>query len=149
MNLNLKKMLKTIILFTYALLLSSTILGQDIIYKIDKTEIKAKVTEITETSVKYFNYEQPNGPIRNINRKDVFMIIYEDGTREVFEEQQSISRASERIDKEDPNINNSKDYSELKRSSLAIGLLAEFGYNPFVAFGFYMSFIAHCLCQHF
>lgn len=56
----------------------------DIIYKKDGTEIKSKVIEITDYSIKYKKYEQLDGPVRNIPIKDAFMIIYKNGKREVF-----------------------------------------------------------------
>jgi hypothetical protein len=62
----------------------SGLAAQDIIYRIDGTEIKAKVIEITTDAIKYRNFDQPTGPVRNILLTDVFMIIYEDGTKEVF-----------------------------------------------------------------
>ena len=58
--------------------------AQDFIYQTDGTEIKSKVIEITPEFIKYKNFDQLNGPIRNIAILDVFMIIYEDGTKEVF-----------------------------------------------------------------
>ena len=58
--------------------------AQDIIYKNDGTEIKVKIIELTTETVKYKNFEQLQGPIRNILLSDVFMIIYEDGTKEVI-----------------------------------------------------------------
>ncbi|MBN1639386.1 MAG: hypothetical protein JW866_10485 [Ignavibacteriales bacterium] len=58
--------------------------AQDIIYKTDGTEIKVKIIELTTETVKYKNFEQLQGPIRNILLSDVFMIIYEDGTKEVI-----------------------------------------------------------------
>jgi|GEM_PF-595123 len=56
----------------------------DVIYKTDGTEIISKVIEISENGIKYKFYEQLDGPLRNISKQDVFMIIYKDGTREVF-----------------------------------------------------------------
>jgi hypothetical protein len=56
----------------------------DIIYKIDGAEIKAKVIEITNESVKYKKQSQLDGPLRNVSVKEVFLIIYKDGTRENF-----------------------------------------------------------------
>jgi len=58
--------------------------AQDVIYKNDGTEIKAKVIEITTEAVKYKNYDQLEGPLRNISLTDVFMIIYQDGLKEVY-----------------------------------------------------------------
>lgn len=63
--------------------------GQDIIYKNDGTEIKSSILEITTDVIKYKYFEQPDGPIRNILISDVFMIIYKDGTKEVFKGKQT------------------------------------------------------------
>jgi len=58
--------------------------AQDVIFIKDGSEIKCKVVEIEDVSVKYKKLDQQDGPFRNINKADIFMIIYEDGTREVF-----------------------------------------------------------------
>ncbi|MCD4681285.1 MAG: hypothetical protein K8S00_12945 [Bacteroidales bacterium] len=77
--------MKRKITFILIIALSSIINAQDIIYKSDGGEIKSKVIEITTETVKYKNYDQQNGPIRNIFLKDIFMIIYEDGTKEIYQ----------------------------------------------------------------
>jgi|GEM_PF-1765021 len=79
-NMKIYRLLLAIIAF-HAFL---TLTAQDVIYKVDGTEIKAKVVEITLDAVKYRNFDQPAGPVRNIFLTDVFMIIYEDGSKEVF-----------------------------------------------------------------
>jgi len=73
--------------FTFiAVLIFSSIFAnaQDVIYKNDGTEIKVKIIELTTETVKYKSFEQLQGPIRNLLLSDVFMIIYEDGTKEVI-----------------------------------------------------------------
>ncbi len=72
------------ILILYVVLVNA----QDIIYKIDGAEIKVKVVEITTENIKYKKFEQLNGPFRNINTSEVFMIIYEDGSKEVFKKKE-------------------------------------------------------------
>lgn len=59
--------------------------AQDIIVKNDKTEIKAKIEEITETTIKYKKFEMLDGPTYNINKRDIFMVIYKNGTKEYIE----------------------------------------------------------------
>jgi len=66
--------------------MSGNVTCQDVIYKYDGTEIKAKVIEIAET-IKYRNFDQKDGPIRNLKKEEVFMIIYEDGTKEIVKNQ--------------------------------------------------------------
>ena len=59
-------------------------MAQDVILKKDGSEINAKVLEITDTQIKYKDFDFQDGPVRNINNAEVFMIIYENGKREIF-----------------------------------------------------------------
>lgn len=78
------------ILFSLLLVgLSVLSFAQDVIVKRDGTEIKSKVIEISDLTLKYRLFQDSDGPIRNINKSDVFMIIYQNGTRENFEKQQA------------------------------------------------------------
>ena len=79
--------MKKIIVIFIGILVVISGFSQDIIYKTDGTEIKAKVFEITTEAVKFKNYNQQEGPLRNISLTEVFMIIYEDGTKEVLKKQ--------------------------------------------------------------
>jgi hypothetical protein len=65
-----------------------TIYAQDIILKRTGDEIKAKVAEISTEYVKYKKFENPTGPVHNISVAEIFMIKYEDGSRDVFEKDQ-------------------------------------------------------------
>lgn len=77
-------MKKTVFVLILLLTYIPSLIGQDIIIKYDKTELKSKVIEIQEDFIKYYLFESLNGPIRNIKISDVFMIIYSDGTKETF-----------------------------------------------------------------
>lgn len=70
--------------FTF-LLVSFSSFSQDVIMKRDGSKIDAKVVEITANTIKYRNFDQPEGPIRNILINDVQEIIYDDGSWEKFE----------------------------------------------------------------
>ncbi|MCC2545397.1 PQQ-binding-like beta-propeller repeat protein [Hymenobacter sp. BT175] len=76
---------KRMILVLVALLLA-TLSGQaqDVILRNDKTEIETKVLEITEDVIKYKRFDFLDGPLYNIKKTDVFMIIYSNGKREKF-----------------------------------------------------------------
>lgn len=97
-----KKVLKPCIeLGKYLLLLglfncfTSDLLAQDIITKKDGTEIQAKVTEVGVQEVKYTRYNTTT-PVYSILRTDIFMIKFEDGSKELFNEenqQKKINRA--------------------------------------------------------
>ena len=79
---------RLLILATFALSVAS-VFAQDVILKKDGSEINAKVLEITEQQVKYKDFDFQDGPTRNLNTSDVFMITYENGKREVFNKQTS------------------------------------------------------------
>ena len=76
--------MKKLLLLLFSAIISCTILGQDVIYKHNGDEINSKVLEITSETIKYKDFDFQDGPVRNINIKDVFMIIYENGVREKF-----------------------------------------------------------------
>ena len=61
--------------------------AQDIIVKVDsKTEsrIRAKVTEVTETEIKYKDFDNQDGPSYSLPKSVVSAIIYENGRMETF-----------------------------------------------------------------
>lgn len=58
--------------------------AQDIITKRNGETIQAKVVEIGDTQIKYRKYENPQGALYNIPSPEVFIIEFEDGTREVI-----------------------------------------------------------------
>src|SRR5512133_777320 len=76
--------MKNLLFILLSLLIFNLAKGQDIIYKNNGMEIKSSVIEITLDAVKYKDFEQQDGPIRNIPINEIFMIIYKNGTREVF-----------------------------------------------------------------
>lgn len=77
--------LTAIFVFTVFTVFSFLGFSQDVIMKRDGTKIDANVIEITSTTIKYKNFDQPDGPIRNIAINDVEEIIYNDGSWEKFE----------------------------------------------------------------
>ena len=58
--------------------------AQDVITLKNGDEIKAKVTEISPSEIKYKQLDNLEGPTRVIEKEQVFFINYENGTREVF-----------------------------------------------------------------
>lgn len=84
---NLSNFMKTFkILLLLSISLSSFVsMGQDVIVKNDKSEIKGKVLELTDSEIKYKKKEMPDGPIYSIKKQDVFMIIYQNGIKEYIE----------------------------------------------------------------
>jgi hypothetical protein len=72
----------TLILFTIACFFAN---AQDIIFLKNGDEIKSKVKEVTDSEVKYLKYENLEGPIYSILKTQVLMIKYENGNKDIFE----------------------------------------------------------------
>ncbi len=81
---NMKQTLKVFLtaLFTFSI---TVVYAQDTIHTVDGREIKANVLEITENSVRYRLFNQPDGPIRNILFEFIDFINYRDGSVERFD----------------------------------------------------------------
>lgn len=75
----------TFILLLIAACVCITAKSQDIIVKNDKLEIKSKILEITEELIKYKKFEMLDGPTYSINKIEVFMLLYANGTKEYIE----------------------------------------------------------------
>jgi len=69
----------------FALILSSaSISAQDVITLRNGDQIQARVTEVSQTEIRFKRFDNLEGPTRVIPRADVFAINYENGTRDVF-----------------------------------------------------------------
>ena len=75
--------MKNIFLLLFAIA-NTHLFAQDIIIKKNGDEIKSKVIEITDASVKYKKWENINGPIYNIDKSEVFKLKYENGESDFF-----------------------------------------------------------------
>lgn len=58
--------------------------AQDVIVKNDNNTIVAKVKKIGTTEIEYVKYSNQNGPLYVIDKKDVKVINYENGSRDTF-----------------------------------------------------------------
>ena len=79
--------MKKTILFLLCLITGSFAFSQDVIYRFSEYElatIRAKVIKVTPEVVEYKDVNQPNGHVKSIKIKDVYMIVYQDGRKEVF-----------------------------------------------------------------
>ena len=72
-------------LLTASLLLSSLFSSaQDLIVMQNDVEIIAKITEIKKNKVTYVDFDNQDGEAQNILKREVYMIIYEDGMKQFF-----------------------------------------------------------------
>lgn len=82
----LKILLVTVFVFLATVLHSY---GQDVIVQKNGDEIKAKVEQVLDTEIKYRKFDNPGGPVYSIKKAEVFMIKYENGSKDVFTSQTS------------------------------------------------------------
>lgn len=72
-------------------LASLTALAQDKITTVKGDLLEAKVLEVTPDEVRYKKWENLDGPTYSIEKSEVFMIEYENGSKDVFGAGQSAS----------------------------------------------------------
>jgi len=71
-------------------LLAKSGFTQDIIILKNGDEIKTKVLEVTSDIVKYKKWDNQDGPVYSSVKTEVFMIKYQNGTKDVFKSQETI-----------------------------------------------------------
>jgi hypothetical protein len=77
--------MKHIFVISFLFILYNNIIAQDIIYLRDGTEIEAKILEVGTSTISYKKYSNIEGPTYKIEKNKVFMILYENGDKDVFE----------------------------------------------------------------
>ena len=79
--------MKTKLFFTYIIACSWFVgYSQDIITLRNGEEIQAKVIKVGNVEIEYKKFSNLNGPAYTIEKSTVFMIKYENGSKDVFEE---------------------------------------------------------------
>ena len=73
----------------FLLCIAGRVMAQDVIVKKDQSTVMSKVLEITNTEIKYKNWNNLDGPTYSISRSEVANINYENGEVESFSETQS------------------------------------------------------------
>ena len=68
--------------------------AQDVIVLTSGDEVQAKVTEVLPTEVKYKKWGNLDGPMYTESKATIFMIKYENGTKEVFPPQTTSTTTS-------------------------------------------------------
>ncbi len=65
-----------------------------IIFRLEGETIKGKVTDIGLSEIKYKRCDNLNGPTITVRKSDVYMIIYANGTKDVFEIEKKVEKDS-------------------------------------------------------
>ncbi len=86
-----KKSLTLLCILNFVFILAS---AQDVIVMKNGDEVKAKVTEIGTNEIKYKKFDNPDGPVYSATKSDVFMIKYENGTKDMISSSPTSSAAA-------------------------------------------------------
>jgi len=81
----------------FLLFVSSFGFSQDIIVKKDGKKIEAKVLEISATKIIFKRADQKDGPLRTLPVYEISEIMYQNGSREIFDQEQPVQIASDKI----------------------------------------------------
>lgn len=73
--------IKLLLIFSF---FANCLCAQDIITYKNGDEIKAKVIEVNENEIKYKKWDNQNGVTYGVSVEKIFMIKYENGTKELF-----------------------------------------------------------------
>lgn len=84
-------------------------------------EVKAKVTEVGTNEIKYKKFDNPDGPVYSATKSDVFMIKYENGTKDIISSSgTSTSTSSSESKPKAKSIIESKPYTALLYGGVSI-----------------------------
>ena len=76
--------MRTFTAFLMCISVFSNLCAQDLIIKTSGDEISSKVIEVGKDIVKFKKYENLEGSIYTILKQDIFMIKYENGSKDIF-----------------------------------------------------------------
>ena len=71
--------------------------AQDLITTKKGEDIQAKILEISSNEIKYKRYSNLDGPSYIISTSEVLMVRYENGEKDIFNEEQSPLNANDEI----------------------------------------------------
>jgi len=119
------KKILLLIVFVFAIL---DVFSQDILILKNGDEIKSKILEITTDQIKYKKWDNLEGPSYASLKSEVFMIKYENGTKDVFKTQETnninvVSVNNEDKEKEEA-VKNLENYLRNKNIGKVIEILA-------------------------
>ena len=82
--------------FSIMLIMLSALLaqGQDLITKVNGEDIYAKIIEVGQSEIKYKRFDNLEGPIFTVAKREVLMVRYENGTKDIFSTERSASSAN-------------------------------------------------------
>lgn len=127
--------MKRILLFAVCIIVVLSAKAQDIIIFTNGDEVEAKVMEVSDAEVKYKTWTNQNGPTWVKKTSEIFMIRYENGTKQTFttSQTQQQRQTTPQYTQQSPTFQPALPANQVKgRSvghSLCVGLKIKEGYN--------------------
>ena len=87
-------MKKTIFIFFQLITIINNCFSQDVITKKNGDDINAKVIEVNQTDIKYKKQSSLTGPTYTIDKNEILMIKYADGSKDIFNDQSEKNKIS-------------------------------------------------------
>ncbi len=87
--------MKKILISIFCIIFSTLLFSQDNIILKSGEELKVKITEVSDSNIKYKKLDFLEGPNFTINTSDIFMIKYSNGHKQVFNTTQEPSISKE------------------------------------------------------
>ncbi len=92
--------MKKILIVITLLLMIGSLSAQDKIYFNDGSTIEAKVLVVSESNVQYKNFDNQSGPTFEIGLSKINMIIYENGSHQMFKEKDDEATMSKKTSRD-------------------------------------------------
>ncbi|HSZ24195.1 MAG TPA: hypothetical protein VK766_00670 [Cytophagaceae bacterium] len=89
-----------IISLAFIVSLVSFATAQDIIVKRNGEEIKAKVKSVFDREIEYLRFDNIDGPMYKISKSDVLLIMYSNGSKDIFTDEAGSNNTNNRNNQE-------------------------------------------------
>jgi hypothetical protein len=86
--------MKNTLLLISQLFLINICFSQDVITKKNGDDINAKIIEVNQLDIKYKKQGASSGPTYSMDKSEILMIKYEDGSKDIFNDQLDKSKIS-------------------------------------------------------
>ncbi len=77
------------LVFVYLSLQACSAYAQDTLVKTDQSRLAVKIIEVNPETITYKRFDYPGGPLIILDKKDVSMLVYQNGLREVFDQEKA------------------------------------------------------------
>ena len=104
-------MKRLIITLMLSSLLPGFLLSQDLIFRNDGKDVESIIIEIGLDDIKYKKFNNPNGPTYIMKKSEIFMIRYENGTKDLIHQERQEKEQKENAEKRERE--EERDYKEI------------------------------------